>query len=331
MDVVPLVSALSAGWWRRGVARRRSRRPRTLPSMSRSPRRTCRPPRRLGSTRSLDLDACARSCAARRSRERGDAPASSSGAADVTTASTMPFAARVEAPELRGRPSGSSLEAAAPDEQRDEVARPPCSRARQGAGRAARSRGAAGIAGLASSRAACGVGEALLGGRRALRARHRSHRRARRSRRPPPRSGGRCCASAPCVVAPPVGHHVALAAGGRRRRRPGPGTRRRAGARAVAVHRLPDDLARGQEGQVGHLAADLGQGALALGLDVGRSARSRAARSRPASPRRPARGPPRTCAGHARRCRWPRGAPRPGRPGAGRPPPRGRAARRRRP
>ena len=187
---------------------------------------------------------------ARRGR-RGSA--SSSGAADGHDGLHDALAARVEAPEL----AGDRAEARSKRPRRTSSAMrlrgPPRHARHRGACRAARSVPRPGRPGWRAAARRRASDEALLGRRRGRRATPRPRRRARRSRRPPPRSDGPCCASAPC------GRRSGRASRGL----PGRGavaatwvrnssTSRRS---RVAVHRLADDLAGGEQRQLGDLGA----------------------------------------------------------------------------
>ena len=99
--------------------RSRSRRPRTLPSMRRSPSCTWIPPRRLGSTLWLSSTLPPVSCSRRAVSSRTSA--GSSGAALMAVAVTMPCAGVVEAVEL-GQHGRQRVEAAPLQEQQDQVA-----------------------------------------------------------------------------------------------------------------------------------------------------------------------------------------------------------------
>ena len=113
---------------------------------------------------------------------------------------------------------------------------------------------------------------------RGRRASRRARRRAGRPRRPPPRSARAAWWGVPSACGPAggrVGEELGrrACAGGRR-------------------HGFADDAAGGREGEVGDLSPELGDGALALRLDLARSRARASGRSRRGWPRCPVHAPP---------------------------------------
>ncbi len=118
--VVPLGCGVRWRWWR-ARSRSRSRRPRTEPSMSRSPRRTWTPPRSSGSSSgcsSTRLPVMRREALAGGPRLSRGLERRGRGDGGLDDA----LAPAVEAAELADD-GGQQLEPAAPDEQRQQVAR----------------------------------------------------------------------------------------------------------------------------------------------------------------------------------------------------------------
>ena len=278
--------------------RSRSRRPRTLPSIRRSPTRTTRPPSRLGSTSTSSAMRPPVDCSSRAVRARTSSGVS--GAALVAVAWVMPWrrssrrrnsAATRGSSSIRPRRSSSRIEvrdACAGDAVPEQLGRRRSAASLERDGRVGED-----VEGpLVAQRGCCHI---ELGAPTTRACRH-----AWPPRRRPRRNGARRCFGEPSVRS-----RSPSCVGGASRNS---STSRRCRSSVIVS---PTTRPAAAQRQVGDLGAQLADGALLLGLDLGGRALAhplelltgRGDVGVAASPGRPSgRGPG---------CRSPRGAPRP--------------------